>query len=87
MTLENEMDWKMKARKSIVDNALEYIAPAQNVRDLELTAFYVVASMGHIKEAKQEQLLDNLYNWQGEFDHLKQLIIEKVRRFLQQYVK
>lgn len=87
MTIENEMDWKMKARKSIVDNALEYIVPAQNIRDLELTAFYVVASIGRIKEAKQEKLLDDLYGFSGSFKDLKQKTVETIRKFLQRYIK
>lgn len=52
MNMETELDWKVKARRSLVNNALDYIYPAQDVRDLELKAFYVVASFGRIKEAK-----------------------------------
>ena len=85
--MENELDWKEKARRSLVKHALEYIEPAQDVRDLELKAFYVVASFGRIKESNQEQLLDNLYNFKGSFKHLKHTTIKNVREFLQRYIK
>ena len=85
--MENEPDWKEKARRSLVKHALKYIEPAQDVRDLELKAFYVVASFGRIKESKQEQLLDNLYDFNGNFKLLKNYTIENVRKFLQRYIK
>ncbi len=85
--MENELDWKEKARRSLVKHALEYIEPAQDVRDLELKAFYMVASFGRIKEAKQEHLLDNLYDFNGGFKQLKQKTLEGVRKFLRRYIK
>lgn len=87
MTMEIELDWKVKARNSIVNYALKEINIAQDVRDLELKAFHVVASFFRIKEAKQEKLLDDLYEYQGRFEDLKQKTLKKMRMFLQQYIK
>ena len=81
MTMENELDWKVKARNSIVDYALDSITPAEDVRDLELKAFHVVASFFRIKEAKQEKLLDDLYGFQGRFGDLKQKTMKKNANF------
>ena len=83
MTVENEVDWKVKARNSIVDYTLNSISPAEDVRDLELKAFHAVASFFLIKEAKQERLLDDLYGYQGRFEDLKQKTMKKMRMFLQ----
>ena len=85
--MENELDWKVKARNSIIDYALDNIASAEDVRDLELKAFHVVASFFRIKEAKQERLLDGLYEYQGRFEDLKQKTMKKMRMFLQRYIK
>ncbi len=85
--MENELDWKEKARNSIVNYALKRISPAEDVRDLELKAFHVVASFFLIKEAKQESLLDDLYEYQGPFKDLKQKTMKKMRIFLQRYIK
>ena len=71
-----------------MENELEeYIEPAQDVRDLELKAFYVVASFGRIKESNQEQLLDNLYDFTGSFKLLNNQTIKNVSIFLQRYIK
>ena len=47
-------DWKQKAREMLLNSALEYIYPAQNIRDLELRGVYAVACLGYIMEAKIE---------------------------------
>ncbi len=85
--MENELDWKVKARNSIIDHALDSITSAEDVRDLELKAFHVVASFFRNKEAKQEKLLDDLYEYQGRFEDLKRKTMEKVRKFLTSYIK
>ena len=87
MTMENELDWKEKARNSIVNYALKRISPAEDVRDLELKAFHAIASFFLIKEAKQEGLLDDLYEYQGPFKDLKQKTMKEMRMFLQRYIK
>ena len=85
--MENNNDWKERARNLLVKGALEYIYPAQDIRDLELKAYYSVACLGHIMEAKNEKLLEHLKNATGNFNHVKQVTIEKVRSFLKQRIK
>lgn len=85
--MENNNDWKERARKSLVEGALEYIYPAQDIRDLELKAYYSVACLGHIIDAKNQNLLEHLKNYHGSFAQIKQLTIEKVKAFLKKRVK
>ena len=56
--MENKYDWKENARELLLNGAIEYMYPAQDVRDLELRGYYAVACLGHIMDAKQEKLLE-----------------------------
>ena len=85
--MENRYDWKERARELLLNGALEYIYPAQDVRDLELRGYYAVACLGHIMAAKKEKLLEHLHNYQGKFEDIKQVTIEKIRQFLKGRIK
>ena len=85
--MENKNDWKERARELLLNGALEYIYPAQDVRDLELRGYYAAACLGYIMDAKREKLLEHPNNYQGNFGDIKQATIEKVRQFLKNRIK
>ncbi len=85
--METSRDWKEKARELLLNGALKYIYPAQDVRDLELRGYYAVACLGHIMDAKKEKLMEHLNNYEGKFEDIKQATIEKIRQFLKGRIK
>ncbi len=85
--METSRDWKEQAREVLLNGALEYVYPSQDIRDLELRAYYAVACLGYIMEAKSEKLLEHLKNYKGKFADIKRETIEKVREFLKPRIK
>ena len=85
--METSRNWKEQAREVLLNGALEYVYPSQDIRDLELRAYYAVACLGYIMEAKRENLLGHLKNPMGNFIEEKRKTIEKVRAFLKPRIK
>ena len=85
--METSRNWKEQAREVLINGALEYIYPSQDIRDLELRAYYAVACLGYIMEAKREKLLEHLKSYRGNFTEIKRETIEKVREFLKPRIR
>jgi len=73
-----------KARRLLIDLALDDISSVENFRDFYLHAYYVIAKLGLQRKAKEEQLFTGK-EWSNP--RCRGSLIEKLEKFLKMHIK